>query len=367
MSSKPHIIVLMADQLRFDCLSAYGDLRVRVPNLDALAGECVVFDRAYCATPLCVPTRTTIATGKWPHATGVLVNGGSYAKEQPFATLGPGHATTYERLSAAGYHVIHTGVQHVNCRPLLEERVPKAEINTFQQYAEYLKQRGYEYPLDRSQAAPVPEFDNGRVVAKMYNPPSFHKRTEFGPEDFTDIYWANEMVKKIRASDPNDAHAWFFFTWAPHPPNFMPDPYYSMYSPADVTLPPNVGHWHEGMPATWLFGTNARGTQYTREQWKEIWSKYFGLVTLADEAIGRVIRALKERGFWDDALVIFMADHGEAGGSHCLYQKMTSYEESAHVPLWVKPPGRREPGGASSPWDISISLTRSVITRASHQ
>lgn len=339
----------MADQMRYDCLSAYGDLGVRTPHLDELARECAIFDRAYCATPLCIPTRTTIATGKWPHTTGVIVNGGACAAEQPFSRLGPAHVTFYERLTEAGYRLAHTGVQHVVSTPPLAQRVPDVEFNSQESYAAYLKKQGFEYPLDRSSATPVPEFDQGRVVAKMYNPPSFHRRTNFAAEHFTDLWWANETVARIRAADPRDPHAWFFFAWAPHPPNFMPEPYYSLYSPADVRLPPNVCLWHDGMPATWLLGTNARGSQFHRDQWREVWAKYFGLVTLADEAIGRVIRALKERGFWDEALVIFMTDHGESGGAHCLYQKMTSYEESARVPLLIKPPGARRTGRRPQP------------------
>ncbi|MGH7177775.1 MAG: sulfatase-like hydrolase/transferase, partial [Tepidisphaeraceae bacterium] len=52
-ADRPHIILLMADQLRRDCLSCYGDLPVRTPHLDALAQESIVFDNAYCSTPLC--------------------------------------------------------------------------------------------------------------------------------------------------------------------------------------------------------------------------------------------------------------------------------------------------------------------------
>src|ERR1041384_3267976 len=231
MPNKPHIIVLMADQMRFDCLSAYGRLGVRKPNLDALSEESVIFDRAYCATPLCIPTRTTIATGKWPHATGVVVNGGSYEKEIPFSKLGPSHITIYERLADSGYGTSHMGVQHVSSTPPLDQRVPKADITAHNSYADYLEKLGFEYPYDRSDAAPAPEFDNGRVGVSMDNPPSFHRRTKFGAEHCTDLYWANQTVKKIRAADTRDPHTWFFFTWAPHPPNFMPDPYYSMYQP----------------------------------------------------------------------------------------------------------------------------------------
>jgi len=93
MPRPPHVILLMADQMRFDCLSCYRDLGVRTPNLDRLAEESVVFDRAYCWTPLCVPTRNSLATGKWPHQIGLIVNRGSFPTEIPFSQLGPEHCT----------------------------------------------------------------------------------------------------------------------------------------------------------------------------------------------------------------------------------------------------------------------------------
>jgi arylsulfatase A-like enzyme len=76
-----------------------------------------------------------------------------------------------------------------------------------------------------------------------------------------------------------------------------------------------------------------------RDDWRKTWAAYFGLITMVDACIGQVIEALEQRGVWDDALIIFTQDHGEAIGSHRMFQKMTMYEESAHVPLLVKPPG----------------------------
>jgi arylsulfatase A-like enzyme len=68
------------------------------------------------------------------------------------------------------------------------------------------------------------------------------------------------------------------------------------------------------------------------------------MVTMADDCIGRVVQALKAKGIWDDALVIFMLDHGEMLGSHALMQKHCCYEEAAHVALMIKPPGGKKSG-----------------------
>jgi arylsulfatase A-like enzyme len=111
--------MLMADHLRFDCLAPSGrKFGVQTPHVDALAAESVMFNGAYCATRLWVSTRTAIATGKWPHKTGVIINGGAVEDpRKPFGTFGPGHGTFYEALNEAGYRFTLTGVQHVHSDP----------------------------------------------------------------------------------------------------------------------------------------------------------------------------------------------------------------------------------------------------------
>jgi arylsulfatase A-like enzyme len=73
--------------------------------------------------------------------------------------------------------------------------------------------------------------------------------------------------------------------------------------------------------------------------WRKTWAAYFGLVTMVDDCMGRVVKTLKERGVWDDTLVVFTMDHGDHLGAHCLSAKNTMYEESARIPLFIKPPG----------------------------
>ncbi len=339
MARAPHVVLLMADHLRFDCLSCYGDLEVRLPHLNALAQESVVFDRAYCSTPLCVPTRTSLATGKWPHSNGVIVNGGQYEPEHPFRTLAPEHRTYYEQLADGGYAITQAGVQHVHSQPPLRERVPRARILGQEEYLENLQRKGFRQPEPPEDARrPVPEHVNGRPVAKFYPLPSFVRRTEFGAEDFLDRVWARQMVEEIRRADLSRPNAWIFQCWAPHPPFFVPEPYFSMYDPAALRLPENVGRWYPGQPAHLLHGTGAYGSHMTRDEWRPTWAAYFGLCTMVDECIGRVIAALKERGVWDEALVLFTVDHGDCLGAHSFFQKFVMYEESAHVPLLVKPP-----------------------------
>lgn len=341
-TKKPHIVFITADQMRWDCLSAYGNLGVRTPHLDALGNESVVFNNAYCATPLCVPTRTCIGSGRWPQSTRAVINANAnYPKERVWGELGPEYPTFYEHLDQAGYGITHVGIQHIHSLPPLRSRVPRADIVEAKDHENYLESLGHESIFKPSRRMPVLDFNNGKWIVKQnWICADAVEPYPHALETFKDPWFAGQMEERIQSADPNNPQAFVFQCWAPHPPIVAPEPYFSMYRPEDIELPENVGRWYEGMPPTLLLGTGPqRCAHMQREDWKKIWAVYFGLVTMVDECIGRVIRALKENGFWDDALVVFTMDHGEAIGSHRMFEKMTAYEESAHIPLFIKPPG----------------------------
>ncbi|MCL2646803.1 MAG: sulfatase-like hydrolase/transferase [Phycisphaerales bacterium] len=346
MTKQPHVVLLMGDQMRFDCLSAYGKLGVKTPNIDALAAESVVFERAYCATPLCVPTRIAIAAGKWPHKTGAIVNGSLRPEEKPFGTLLEGDGTYLEQLEKGGYRIQQAGVQHLRTVPAIEKRVPGAEFVYEGDWVKYLKGRGYELPPDDRGRRPCPEWADGQMWMKAFHSATDIQKTEYGAEDFMDMWWARQVCERIEKADVSQPRAWIYNGWAPHPPTWVPEPYFSMYDPAKIELPENVGRWYPGQPAFLLHTSTCKAAQLHREEWRRIWAAYFGLVTLQDACIGRIVQALKERGIWDEALVIFTMDHGENLGAHCLSGKQVMYEESARVPLFIKPPASSAPGSA---------------------
>lgn len=343
MNHPQHVIVLMADQLRRDALSCYGDLPVATPHIDAMASECVIFDRAYCSSPLCVPTRISMYTGKWPHTTGAIVNGNGIKNELPYATLPAEHGTLYEHLDAAGYQITHVGVQHVRSHPPLRERVPRAHIESFAEWEAWADQYGITFDIDGLVAEhirPVPNFDQGKPVAMHFPTPKAIAEFPHEAETYLDLWWAARAEQLIADLDPTTPQFFQALFWAPHPPYVVPEPYFSMYKPDDIDLPETVGVWCPDQPASLLLQTpGVLGAQLSRDEYRAPWSAYFGLVTMVDDCVGRVVRALKAKGIWDDALVIFMLDHGEMLGSHALMQKHCCYEEAVHVALMIKPPG----------------------------
>src|SRR5581483_8669787 len=98
---RPNILILMADQLRSDCLGTNGAPICRTPHLDRLAQGGVSFQRAYCVTPLCTPARAALFTGRYPHSNGLWAN--THYPHTPTPRLRAGERLLFEHLAAAGY------------------------------------------------------------------------------------------------------------------------------------------------------------------------------------------------------------------------------------------------------------------------
>jgi arylsulfatase A-like enzyme len=329
--------MLMTDQHRFDTLGAYGDRQCHTPNLDALASQSVIFDRQYTTCPLCVPMRTSLATGMWPNRTGVIVN---YwiPEEAKYGTLAPRFKTLYERFAEEGYRVAQIGVQHVNCDPPLPRRVPGGHFSGQEAYKEYVKAQGLQLPDDKAYRAPCPDFVNGQMVKAVYTSPKAGA-WPLPAEHYYDKFLARRMVEYIDSLDTDQPQLLFCNFWSPHCPLTVPEPYASMYDPAKVELPENIGQWYEGQSAMQLINLPGfMGATASMEDWRKAWAIYLGMVTLVDECLGEVIAALRRKGIWDDSLVFFTPDHGEMLGSHRLWQKMCMYEEAIRTPTFIKSP-----------------------------
>ncbi|HVZ26649.1 MAG TPA: sulfatase-like hydrolase/transferase [Sediminibacterium sp.] len=342
------VIVIMADQLRTDALGAY------TPNINALQKESVNFSRAYCAVPLCAPSRAAFFTGLYANHTGSLINPWEKADEK-YGDTHAGTPSLYSLLEK-DWDSYHVGKQHF----FTEEKIDKNPQSlthwiTQEDYSKWLKELHKSKPGGKQFKADAPELVSGdHTQLRSYSTPAFGKYKE-GIDYFLDKYIADNCIKAIRerkTDKPILLNAMFL---APHPPFSVPEPYYSMIDPQSIHLPDNVAQWYTGQSPLQVYNlTGFVGTRYSREQWRDIWAKYLGLVKLLDDQVGRVIQALKEAGIYDESIVIFTADHGEMLGSHRLWQKMCMYEESAKVPLMIKMP--KQAGITATNTDALVSL-----------
>jgi arylsulfatase A-like enzyme len=327
---KPHVVIIMADQLRADVVS-----ETYTPNIFRLQQESVVLDRAYCASPLCVPARGSFFSGTYPNVNGSLINPWEPVDAE-YGSVRPGTANLYQ-LMEKDWDSWHTGKQHFYLDGI-QEAPTQTHWHTLEgNYDAFLKAHGKRHPGGPSFKGAIPEMAAGQATRrKRYSIPKTGC-FEDGLEFFYDGYITRTTIDAIRQRDqrkPLLVNAMFV---APHPPLDIPEPWYSMYK--DAELPENVGQWSKSQSPLQLYNLpGVLGGRYSREDWQRIWPVYLGLVTLLDHCVGQIIDELKQQGIYEETLLVFTSDHGEMLGSHCLYQKMCMYEESVKTPLLFKFP-----------------------------
>ena len=333
---RPDIVIIMADQLRYDALG-----RGYTPNIDALMGESVCFDRAYCASPLCVPSRGAFFTGLCPDSNGSLINPWE-PRDAEYGNVRNGIDNLYELVSE-DWEVIHSGKQHLFTSGVrLEDRSDLCIrwASTEKTYREMLKKAGVRQSgtLGRFKSL-VPE-----TVGGKHTKISLYSNAETGCYPFDEKYYFDRYFTDmaLKAIDERKGEKRLFLSamyLAPHPPLEIPQPWYSKVGPDSFQLPENVGKFYPHQSPLQMHNlTGIIGGMYRKEEWKETWRVYLGLVSMLDDCIGQLVAKLKEKGIYDNAIIVFTADHGEMLGSHSLFQKMCMYEESVRVPLSIKWP-----------------------------
>lgn len=287
---KPNIIYIFTDQQHHAAMSCVGTPGIHTPNLDRLAAEGVRFSRAYCAYPLCTPSRAAMFSGLMPHQVGVYENGHRYCAEAIPGTLG--HV-----VAAAGYDCVYTGKWHI----------PEAEIP-----------EGYGFRRIGSHHDPLIASAVGEFLKQRRDGdrPFFLVASYTNPHNICE-YRRNMLLpygpveERPLEECPN------------LPPNYNRGPY----------LPEAVDVYYESRQRA--FATRNRDDA---DQWRRVRSAYYQLCEKVDAEVGKLLALLDETGLADNTLVIFSSDHGDMNGARQLNQKCVLYEESVHVPFIMRLP-----------------------------
>lgn len=338
MPERQSVLVLLCDQLQRHCLRPYGG-PVPVPTFERLAEEGVVFDRYYCATPLCAPTRPSMMNGRWPHAHGALCNSGEGYRE-----IEAGSELLIDRLHDAGYVTAYEGIWHIR-RPEEDDRSGEyAHFNRggfpYDEHGEALEAMGLEAGDQRAQVQNLTDEGVESANISVPVPATWTRPLEQHP----DMRRAQQIAQIILDTPPDEPITAWCSLGAPHPPLLVPEPYMSMFDPDDMQPPPGFGRDLSEEPRAVREAPGALGTAgWEWERWAPAVAAYYGYVAFADHCHGVVMGALKESGRLDDTIVIASADHGEMLGAHGIYQKMVMYERAINVPMIMRVPGI-EPG-----------------------
>ncbi|MCP4641332.1 MAG: sulfatase-like hydrolase/transferase [bacterium] len=331
--TRPNLVFIMTDHQRADSIGSVQAGVEVTPNLNRLAAEGTNFARTYNTCPLCAPARTALATGTYPTVNGIVWNDFDGVNARDFKPM-------HQYLAEGGYDVAHVGVHHVRVRPSVQERVSFDQWVAEAEYEAHCKASGIdesEFNASSIRFTEILDTADGEQVPTRYSNP-MTTVWPHGVEDFKDNFFARHAVDFIR-EDHDRPFALFVCLWAPHPPLRLPEPYASMFDPAQLDLPPNVDVPADGEPANRRLGAAAQLAEgLSMDEWRRAWAAHLGLVNLADAAVGRILDAIDATGLADTTAVAFTADHGDHLGQHRMYQKMEMYEQAVRVPLIVRVP-----------------------------
>jgi len=322
MIKKPNVLLIMTDQQRSDTLGFGGQTPCKTPHLDRIAGEGVSFDNTITPCPLCLPSRASLFTGLYPNQNDMMSNQLGYLKS----------CEMLDHFRAAGYQINYAGKWHMGDGNIGEFTDCYAGDST-KKYSRWC-------------------LDQGLIDGWMFNDPGTRTwrkpsmsipkvHCQDLPVDKTnEAYVTNFAHDMIRTRDEERPFFQVVSYNGPHPPFMIPEPYFSMYNPADVPIPKNFGpreNEHDVHNESYyrdLF--NDHGEEF--DDWRASYAVYWGFVTMIDHFVGQLIDTLTDEGLIDDTIIVFTSDHGENLGAHGLWQKMVPFEESIRVPLIIRVP-----------------------------
>jgi len=385
LSKRPNILLISSDQQHWNTIGAFNP-EVSTPNLDRLVREGTTFERAYCPNPTCTPSRSSIITGMYPSQHGAWTLGTKLLEDRH---------TVGEDFKEAGYKSALVGKAHF--QPLKStEEYPSLESYPVMQDLEYWKQHN----------GPFYGFDHVELARNHTNEAHVGQHYALWMEEQGCSNWRDYFLPPTGTLDPSITYKWpipekyhyntwiaertnallenykqtddSFFLWAsffdPHPEYLIPEPWDTMYDPDQLTIPslvpgehdrnpPHFGMTQEEKPdfSRWketgygihgyrshLYYEYGDKFRLTDEDRKKLVGVYYGMISMMDKYIGRILDKLDELGLAEDTIVVFTTDHGHFFGQHGLQAKGGfHYEDLIKLPFIVRYPGR-VPAGATS-------------------
>jgi arylsulfatase A-like enzyme len=404
MARRPNFLFLITDQQRADHLGCYGHKVLRTPHIDSIAARGVRFDRFFVATPICMPNRATLMTGRMPSTHGVRHNG---------IPLSLGAMTFVEALRRAGYRTIHVGkshLQNMTGKPPLTTygagRAP-AHAPTSGRYDQEdltrwreVPRHDLDYPFYGFDSADLcndhadateghytgwlrerhPHPDSLRGPKNAIPTPDYvcpqAWRTRVPEELYATSYVRERTIDRLAECARSGDQPFFLHCSFPDPhhPWTPPGKYWGMYSPADVELPASWKIDRDKAPphVRWCLdqrdaGKAVKHTQalfaVTEREAREATALTFDMITMIDDAIGAILAQLERLGLANDTIVVFTSDHGDFMGDHQLMLKgPIHYQSVIRVPfIWSDPHGGR---GSSDALSGTIDIAPTILERA---
>lgn len=418
MALRPNFILFVTDQHRADHLGCYGNATVRTPAIDQLAARGTRFDNFHVASPVCMPNRASLMTGRLPSLHGVRHNG---------IPLSFDHVTFVELLAAAGYATVLTGKSHLQNftgRPpnfSFDELPGRTAPPVALREADRRQRTGPAYEAENDSlwrkgghdvALPFYGFDRADIctghgdqvggdyrrwlAARHPDPESLLGPANALPDPTRAApqCWRTRLPEQLyptayvedRAADfltsraaAGDGRPFFLQVSFPDPhhPFTPPGRFWDMFDPRDIEIPANFAAG-DVAPLRNLRENLANGTAVrdqptlpfavTEDEARIIIALTYGMISMVDEAIGRLVRLVGDLGMDKNTVLIFTADHGDYMGDHGLMTKyLLHYRSLVRVPFIVADPAQTEKVEVRGDLGSTLDIATTILGRAGLQ
>ena len=360
-----NILLIMTDQLRYDCLGCNGHPLVKTPNIDRIAAMGVNFSRCYTPSAVCVPARASLSTGRYTQSHRVYWNEVPWPRDEKL--MG-------DYMSDIGVQAYQCGKSHYCSdaysgeRPgqeqfMFDDRLytgPFPDMKTVEfndgwylnrDYRDYLKSKGYSDSVCKFPHQYICEDGVVRQVWNYHNVPCVLKAED------TDTAFTSRRALEFLEQSHEQPWMLFLSYFRPHFPYCPSVPYFGMYPPDKVPAPlrdpRELERMHEAL--------RRQSKQFIDLMKDDIFvrwmrSAYYGLIAELDDWIGRVLDTLEQTGALDSTLIILTSDHGDYLGDHYMYDKQCFYDQAYHIPLIVADPSAESDITRGSVSDAYVSL-----------
>jgi arylsulfatase A-like enzyme len=366
MAKIRNILFIMCDQLRWDYMSCYGHKTLHTPHIDSLAKRGVKFDRAYCQSPNCGPSRASFYSGRYVFSHGATWNFiplplseqtmGDYlrpagmrvavvGKTHMFADRDGMQRMTIAPQSVPGQYLAEAGFEPYERDDGLH---PDARVDPKLKYNEYLRAHGMGGTNPWHTWANAGVDEQGAMASGWYYR-NAHRPT-LAPDEHGETAYMTRRAMDFIAEQGDKPWLLHLSYIKPHWPYIVQAPYHNMYSVADIQAPiRSEAEKSDDHPVYKGFRAQREGEAFAREADRNnVIPTYMGLVKQIDDHLGKLLAFLKEQGRMDDTMIVFTSDHSDFLGDHWLGEKEFMYESGVRIPLIIADPSAPQSHGTSS-------------------
>ena len=364
INKKPNVLLLFSDQHHKKTMGFENHADVITPNLDKLSDESVVFDRAYCTTGICVPSRTSLMTGLYPRTLGVLNNTVvTSVVDQSVSMASIFKYNNYNTYTFGKRHL--SGAADYGWDVKMEIHHEEGDNGN---YVSWVNEQGYGAEFSYDWAAEFGKGPNGSKEEKTKIPTAdLGTRLSKLPEGYTmEAYTALQTIDMIKKQKNSNQP---FFCWSsfyrPHQPYTPQIKYMNMYDVVQwgkgtklkssikmpesfyqptKDLPPFLQMQRNGGNKVW----NMNKAFENEQLWRNYIGAYYALITEVDHYVGEIVKALDDAKMKEETIIIYTSDHGDFAGNHGMVEKAAEghnvYEDILNIPLMIRIPGKTTNG-----------------------